>query len=134
MAYRRLAEAMEADGLRPHVSSAFRAYRVQCTTFLRWVGRVRKRSILLSGQAFAVVGGLPLLAYGALAAAGGGLAPAVAGTSMFRSFEEVAPMRYWQDGVGYGFYSYYQFWYDAVGPAVSITAGTFLSLAISSKP
>jgi len=45
---------------------------------LRWVGRVRKRSILLGGQAFAVAAGLPLLAYGALAAAGGSLAPGVA--------------------------------------------------------
>ncbi|MFK7987530.1 MAG: M15 family metallopeptidase [Sandaracinaceae bacterium] len=40
-AYRTLAAAMQADGLRPHVSSAFRAYRVQCTTFLRWAGRER---------------------------------------------------------------------------------------------
>lgn len=40
-AYRQLAEAMRAEGLRPHVSSAFRAYRVQCTTFLRWAGRER---------------------------------------------------------------------------------------------
>jgi predicted MFS family arabinose efflux permease len=37
---------------------------------LRAVGRVRLRSILLAGQSFAVVAGLPLAAYGALAAAG----------------------------------------------------------------
>ncbi|HJL17656.1 MAG TPA: M15 family metallopeptidase [Sandaracinaceae bacterium LLY-WYZ-13_1] len=38
-AYRALAEAMERAGLRPHVSSAFRAYRVQCSTFGRWTER-----------------------------------------------------------------------------------------------
>lgn len=38
-AYRDLAAAMERAGLRPLVSSAFRAYRVQCSTFLGWAAR-----------------------------------------------------------------------------------------------
>ena len=38
---------------------------------LRAVGRVRKRSILIAGQAAAVLAGLPLVAYGALAASRG---------------------------------------------------------------
>lgn len=36
------------------------------------VGRLRKRTILMGGQAVAVLGGLPLVAYGALASDGGG--------------------------------------------------------------
>lgn len=35
-AYRRLARAMREAGHSPHVSSAFRAYAVQCSTFARW--------------------------------------------------------------------------------------------------
>lgn len=41
-AYARLETTMRDAGLSPYVSSAFRAYRVQCTTFLRWVGRERR--------------------------------------------------------------------------------------------
>src|SRR5512147_88564 len=41
---------------------------------LRLVGRHRKRSILVAGQSIAVLGGLPLVAYGWLAHAGGDLA------------------------------------------------------------
>ncbi len=49
---------------------------------LRAVGRVRKRSILLAGQAFAVLAGLPLAAYGVLAKAGPELGPALALASL----------------------------------------------------
>lgn len=35
-AYRSMARAMREAGQSPHVSSAFRAYRVQCSTFLGW--------------------------------------------------------------------------------------------------
>ncbi|GAB5540335.1 MAG: hypothetical protein SangKO_000950 [Sandaracinaceae bacterium] len=38
-AYRAMAAAMRADGLRPIATSAFRAYRVQCSTFERWASR-----------------------------------------------------------------------------------------------
>jgi LAS superfamily LD-carboxypeptidase LdcB len=40
-AYQRLAAAMRAGGMRPYVSSAFRAYHVQCSTFLGWAARER---------------------------------------------------------------------------------------------
>jgi predicted MFS family arabinose efflux permease len=50
---------------------------------LRLVGRFRKRSILVTGQAIAVIGGLPLVAYGALAAAGSDAALGVALTSLW---------------------------------------------------
>ncbi len=40
-AYAGLAEAMREAGLRPYVSSAFRAYPVQCATFLGWASRER---------------------------------------------------------------------------------------------
>ncbi|HSJ96981.1 MAG TPA: hypothetical protein VLC53_07910 [Myxococcota bacterium] len=46
------------------------------------VGRVRKRSILLAGQTFAVLAGLPLAAYSWLAAAGTERAPALALASL----------------------------------------------------
>jgi len=49
---------------------------------LRAVGRVRMRAILLAGQTFAVLAGLPLVAYGALAAAGPGVGPTIALTSL----------------------------------------------------
>jgi predicted MFS family arabinose efflux permease len=49
---------------------------------LRAVGRVRMRAILLAGQALAVVAGLPLAAYGALAAAGPEAGPAIALASL----------------------------------------------------
>lgn len=49
---------------------------------LRAVGRVRKRSILLAGQLFAVLAGLPLVAYGAFAAAGPEAGPAFALASL----------------------------------------------------
>ncbi len=39
LAYRRLARAMRQAGHAPHPSSAFRAYRVQCSTFGRWSRR-----------------------------------------------------------------------------------------------
>jgi hypothetical protein len=42
---------------------------------LALVGRVRKRSILLAGQLVAVAGGVPLLAFGALAAQGAAAVP-----------------------------------------------------------
>lgn len=45
---------------------------------LRLVGRHRKRSILVTGQIIAVLGGLPLVAYGWLARTGGDLALGVA--------------------------------------------------------
>ncbi len=45
---------------------------------LALVGRVRKRSILLGGQLVAVAGGVPLLAFGALAAQGDAAAPRIA--------------------------------------------------------
>lgn len=38
-AYRAMAAAMEREGLSPYVSSAFRAYRVQCATFQSWADR-----------------------------------------------------------------------------------------------
>ncbi|MBX3274291.1 MAG: M15 family metallopeptidase [Sandaracinaceae bacterium] len=38
-AYRELARAMRDAGHVPHVTSAFRDYRVQCSTFQRWVSR-----------------------------------------------------------------------------------------------
>ncbi|MCB9598343.1 MAG: M15 family metallopeptidase [Sandaracinaceae bacterium] len=38
-AYRELARAMRDAGHTPHVGSAFRDYRVQCSTFSRWVQR-----------------------------------------------------------------------------------------------
>ena len=50
---------------------------------LRLVGRLRKRSILVGGQALAVLGGLPLVAYGALAAADGAGAVTVALASLW---------------------------------------------------
>jgi len=37
--YRAMARAMRDDGLSPHVSSAFRRYQTQCSTFSRWVRR-----------------------------------------------------------------------------------------------
>lgn len=40
-AYAELAAAMHAAGLRPYVSSAFRAYAVQCATFRHWASRAR---------------------------------------------------------------------------------------------
>jgi D-alanyl-D-alanine carboxypeptidase len=40
-AYARMAAAMHDAGLRPYVSSAFRAYRVQCSTFTNWAERER---------------------------------------------------------------------------------------------
>lgn len=49
---------------------------------LRAVGRVRKRTILVAGQSFAVLAGLPLLAYGALADVGGPAGPAIALASL----------------------------------------------------
>jgi predicted MFS family arabinose efflux permease len=49
---------------------------------LRAVGRLRKRSILIAGQAAAVGAGLPLATYGALAAGGGGAALGVALASL----------------------------------------------------
>lgn len=49
---------------------------------LRAVGRVRKRTILVAGQSFAVVAGLPLVAYGALADAGDRAGPAIALASL----------------------------------------------------
>lgn len=49
---------------------------------LRAVGRVRKRTILVAGQSFAVLAGLPLVAYGALAAAGAPAGPAIALASL----------------------------------------------------
>lgn len=45
---------------------------------LRLVGRHRKRSILVAGQVIAVLGGLPLVAYGWLSHTGGGLALGIA--------------------------------------------------------
>ncbi len=39
LAYRELARAMRDAGHAPHVSSAFRDYRVQCATFQRWASR-----------------------------------------------------------------------------------------------
>lgn len=50
---------------------------------LRLVGRHRKRSILVAGQLIAVLAGLPLVAYGWLARAGGGLALGVALASLW---------------------------------------------------
>ncbi|MGF1465299.1 MAG: D-alanyl-D-alanine carboxypeptidase family protein [Sandaracinaceae bacterium] len=38
-AYRELREAMRAAGFRPFLSSAYRGFRVQCATFLRWARR-----------------------------------------------------------------------------------------------
>lgn len=49
---------------------------------LRAVGRVRKRTILITGQALAVTAGLPLAAYPLLAAAGPTLGPALALASL----------------------------------------------------
>ena len=40
-AYARMAAAMQEAGLSPYVSSAFRAYRVQCSTFTNWAERER---------------------------------------------------------------------------------------------
>lgn len=40
-AYQALEAAMRAAGERPYVSSAFRAYHVQCATFSSWAGRER---------------------------------------------------------------------------------------------
>jgi len=37
--YRAMARAMRDAGLSPHVSSAFRRYQTQCSTFMRWVRR-----------------------------------------------------------------------------------------------
>ena len=50
---------------------------------LRLVGRFRKRSILVGGQAIGVLGGLPLVAYGALVATGGGTALGLALASLW---------------------------------------------------
>ena len=50
---------------------------------LRVVGRHRKRPILMAGQAIAVLGGLPLVAYGTLAHTGGDLALGVALASLW---------------------------------------------------
>ena len=50
---------------------------------LRLVGRLQKRSILIGGQGIAVLGGLPLVAYAALVASGGGLALGVALASLW---------------------------------------------------
>jgi len=50
---------------------------------LRMVGRVRKRSILVAGQAIAVVAGAPLVAYAALVARGGATAIAIALASLW---------------------------------------------------
>lgn len=50
---------------------------------LRAVGRLRKRPILVGGQVLAVLGGLPLIAYGTLQGWGGDLALAVALTSLW---------------------------------------------------
>lgn len=50
---------------------------------LRLVGRFRKRSILVGGQAIAVLGGLPLVAYGMLAATGGATALGTALASLW---------------------------------------------------
>lgn len=47
------------------------------------VGRVRKRPILIGGQILAVLGGLPLVAYGTLQGWGGDVALAVALTSLW---------------------------------------------------
>jgi predicted MFS family arabinose efflux permease len=49
---------------------------------LRVTGRVRKRTILLAGQGLAVLGGLPLVAYAGLAAAGEGRGVAIALASL----------------------------------------------------
>lgn len=49
---------------------------------LRAVGRVRNRTILVAGQGFAVLAGLPLVAYGALSDAGGVAGPAIALASL----------------------------------------------------
>ena len=40
-AWRALEAAMRAEGLRPYLYSAFRAYQVQCATFLGWAERER---------------------------------------------------------------------------------------------
>ncbi|MCU0668040.1 MAG: hypothetical protein MUF70_01660 [Myxococcota bacterium] len=50
---------------------------------LRLIGRHRKRSILVAGQAMAVVAGLPLVAYAWLARAGGDLALGIALASLW---------------------------------------------------
>jgi hypothetical protein len=50
---------------------------------LRLVGRLQKRSILIGGQAIAVLGGLPLVAYAALVATGGGRALGLALASLW---------------------------------------------------
>lgn len=50
---------------------------------LRLVRRFRMRSILVAGQAIAVVAGLPLVAYAALASAGGAAALAIALASLW---------------------------------------------------
>lgn len=50
---------------------------------LRLVGRFQKRTILIGGQAVAVLGGLPLVAYAALAETGGSRALAVALLSLW---------------------------------------------------
>lgn len=49
---------------------------------VRAVGRVRKRTILVTGQSFAVLAGLPLVAYGALGEAGAHAGPAIALASL----------------------------------------------------
>lgn len=49
---------------------------------LRAVGRVRKRTVLVAGQSFAVLAGLPLVAYGALGEAGATAGPLIALASL----------------------------------------------------
>jgi hypothetical protein len=49
---------------------------------LRAVGRVRKRTILVAGQSFAVLAGLPLVAYGMLGDLPGSAGPAIALASL----------------------------------------------------